>query len=218
MNTGFSNLDTLKQHLLAPALRPTVTYDVQLADLGLGIARQIENFCNRKFSRLAEVEIQAADRVRFMLRRFPVETVSLVELKLAEATGWKTLDAPPWNILQTIDQQSGILIFPDGNDVGPDYAQVRFTYTGGFWWELDEPDDDTYPNTMPAGATVLPDDLRYAWLLQCKHVWQTIDPRGVKIVGEGDKTRVVPQQVFGDMDFIPQVVSALRKYQRLNLT
>lgn len=219
MNAGFSNLDTLEQHLLAPALRATTTYDRQITDLGLGMAGLIEKYCNRKFLRVVgEQEIISADRVEFCLRRTPLESLALVELKLTEQDGWQQLDAPPWKILQTIDLKAGIVHFPEDDDLGEYYAQVRFTYTGGFFWEQAEPDDQgIYPTAFPAGATAIPNDLQLAWILQCKHVWQTIDPRGVKIVSDQKEGRAVPQQVFGDLDLIPQVKAALEKYIRWEL-
>ena len=214
MKAGFSNLDTLKQHLLAPALRAGTTYDVQLADLGLGIAGQIEQFCNRKFLRAVAVqEVFPADRCEFSLSRFPVETVATAEVKLTEADGWVTQTT---DFIRAIDQAAGI-INTGNRDVGPYYGQVRFTFTGGLFWNTLEPDDANFPDTLPASATALPDDLKLAWLLQCKHVWQTIDPRGVKIIADAKEGKAVPQQVFGDLDLIPQVKSALTKYQRMNL-
>ena len=215
MNTGFANLDTLKQHLLAPALRAGTTYDVQLADLGLGMAGLIEQFCNRKFSRLEnDTAVFPADRCEFLLPRTPLESVSQVEVKILEADGWVTQTDP--NFIRAIDQVNGIVDCGPG-DAGPYYGQVRFTFTGGYVWETLEPDDAAFPSALPAGATSLPPELKQAWLLQCKHVWQTIDPRGVKIVGEGDKNRVVPQQVFGDMDLVPQVKSLISQFIRYSL-
>ena len=215
MNAGFSNLDTLKQHLLAGALRATTTYDTQLVDLGRGMAGLIEQYCNRKFFRTVnDTAVFTADRCEFLLPRTPLESVSLSELKLAESAGWVTQTDP--NFIRSLNLANGIIDCGPG-DAGPYYGQVRFTYTGGYFWETLEPDDAAYPSALPAGAMALPDELKFAWLLQCKHVWQTIDPRGVKIVGEGDKNRVVPQQVFGDMDLVPQVKGLIGQFIRWSL-
>lgn len=215
MNTGFANLDTLKEHLLAAALRATTTYDEQLIDLGLGMAGLIEQFCNRKFSRLVnDTAVFPADRCEFLLPRTPLESVSLVEVKILEADGWVTQTDP--NFIRAVDLANGIVDCGPG-DAGPYYGQVRFTFTGGLFWNTLEPDDANFPAALPTGATVLPDELRLAWLLQCKHVWQTIDPRGVKIVAGTAEGKAVPQQVFGDLDLIPQVKSLIRQFIRYSL-
>ncbi|GEM_PF-1934768 len=216
MNAGFSNLDTLKQHLLAPALRPTTTYDVQLLDLGRGMAALFANFTQRRLAwMVGDTEIFPAAKAEFILSRFPITAVTLSELKLQESAGWVTQTDP--NFILALDLANGI-VNCGPSDVGPSYGQVRFTYNGGYFWETLEPDDAAFPSALPSGAAALPSDLYHAWLLQCKHVWQTIDPRGVKIVGEGDKNRVVPQQTFGDMDLIPQVAASLKQFIRYKLT
>ncbi|HAO80686.1 MAG TPA: hypothetical protein DCQ92_17280 [Verrucomicrobia subdivision 3 bacterium] len=214
MNAGFSNLDTLKQHLLAPALRAGVTYDVQLADLGLGMAGLIEQFCNRKFLRVEnDTAVFTADRCEFLLPRTPLESVSLAELKIAETDGWVTQTDP--NFIRSLNLTNGI-VDCGPRDVGPYYGQVRFTFTGGYWWGMSEPNDVDYPNNLPTGANILPGELKLAWLLQCKHVWQTIDPRGVKIVATAEG-RVTPQVSFSDLDLVPQVKETLAQFIRYSL-
>lgn len=211
MNTGFSNLDTLKQHLLAPALRASATYDFQLMELGLGMAAAVEQFCNRKLARVEnDVEIISADRCQFLLQRYPVESVSAIDLKMTEAGGWVSQTVN--DFLRTINQPAGIVNCPQGGDAGPWDAQVRFTYTGGYFWNTVEPSEAGYPAALPTGATALPSDLRLAWLLQCKHVWQTMDPRGTQIVAE-EKSKLS----MGDLELIPQVKQMLSKYVRMNL-
>jgi hypothetical protein len=218
MNCGFSNLATLKANLLAPALVTSTDFDARITTLGLGVAAQFANYCNRKFDRAVNAqEIFAADRVRFLLSRFPVESVSLVELKLAESTGWQQLDAPPWNILQTIDTKSGIIVFPNGNDVGPDYAQVRITFTGGFWWPVLDSGDAGYPDTIPAGANALPYDLIQAWLTQCRNVWNAMDKIGDKITEVGSNVRQ-PSEVIAGLDLAPAVKLTLNNFARYSFT
>jgi len=215
MNAGLSNLDTLKQHLLAAALRATSTYDVQLTDLGLGITGAFEQYCNRKFCRVVnDTAVFTADRCEFLLPRTPLESVSLAELKILEADGWVAQTDP--NYIRAINLANGI-VDTGPVDAGPYYAQMRFTYTGGFFWETLEPSDPGFPTAVPAGANVLPAELKTAWLMQCKHIWQTIDPRGVKLVADAKEGRAVPQQVFGDLDFIPQVKEILGNFIRYTL-
>ena len=210
MDLGLGNLDTLKRHVLAPALRPTTTYDLQLKALGLGIAASFEKYCNRKFARVVNDQfVCSADRDHTYVPRYPLETFTSIELKADINVGW---EMQPGLVLN-VNEASGLVYW--GAGISFQWAQMRITYTGGFFYETLEPDDAAYPSAPPAGAAVLPADLQFAWLLQCKHVWQTIDPRGTKIVAEEKLARAVPQQVFGDMDLIPEVISILVSYRRM---
>jgi hypothetical protein len=210
MNCGLGNLDTLKQHLLAPALRATRTYDVQLAALGLGIAASFEKYCNRKFARVEnDKHVCTADRDHTYVPRYPMEVFTSIELKADINIGWEMQTG----LVLNVNEASGLVYW--GAGISFQWAQMRVTYTGGFFFETLEPDDANYPSAAPTGAAALPDDLRLAWILQCKHVWQTIDPRGQKIVAEEKLARAVPQQVFGDMDLIPEVISILVSYRRM---
>ncbi len=210
MNTGLGNLDTLKQHLLSPALRAQTTYDVQLTALGLGIAASFEKFCNRKFARVvADQFICTADRDHCYVPRYPLEVFTSIEMNADINVGWEMQTG----LVLTTNPVSGLVYW--GAGISFAWAQMRVTYTGGYFFETLEPGDPNYPSAVPAGATVLPDDLELAWLLQCKHVWQTIDPRGTKLVAEEKLGRAVPQQVFGDMDLIPEVINILLSYRRM---
>lgn len=215
MNAGFSNLDTLKKHLLAGSTAKSDTrFDTAIAAIGLGAASQSENFCNRKFGRVEDdTYISSADRAEFSLPRYPIESLSLVELKTTEQDGWATLDQSPWDTLQSIENSAGLVRFPSDSDVGPYYAQVRFTYTGGYWWETAEPDDANYPSDQPAGSTALPDDLKLAWLLQCETVWAARDKLGMSLV---DKPEM--QSSIGKLDISPIVKQMLGQYIRYQLT
>lgn len=213
MNCGFSNLDFLKKQVLAKTMTSDKRFDIFIGAIGLGVAGQFAAFCNRSFSRVVnDQKIISADRVEFCLSRYPVESVSLVEMKLTEKDGWQQVDAPPWAILQTIDQAAGIVRFPEDDDLGPYYAQVRITYTGGYFWEQLDPDEAGYPTAMPAGAFALPDALRIAWLLQCKHVWANQDKLGTDILASGK----VASLRFPE-DFAPTVEQILGSFKRLQL-
>lgn len=214
-NAGFANLATLKAHLLASAQRTSTAYDAPIAAIGLGAAAAIAQFCNRRFERLAaDTEIIAADRVEFLLRRYPVEAVSKIELKLTEALGWEELVIN--DVVNTIDLESGIVHFAGRNDVGPDYGQVRFTYTGGYWWEQVEPDAGGYPTAQPAGSSALPADLKLAWLLQCEAVWMARDKLGVSVLTSGNSGDFVTGTI-SNLDLIPMVKKMLQQYIRFNL-
>jgi len=197
VNAGFSNLTTLKQTLLAKTISSDTRFDDFIAAIGLGIFGQIERYCNRKFMwQVGSQEEFQADRSSFVLERFPVVApITLVEYKQDEQTGWvvqpqntsaANLIAPAPLIIRSLDTKNGIIYFPDDDDCGEYYSAMRFTYTGGYFWEQLEPDDAAHPSAVPAGASLLPDSVRLAWLLQCKHVWKNQDKTGVDLLKSGD--------------------------------
>lgn len=210
MNAGFSNLDALKKHLLAPALVAVDKYDAVLQTLGLGVAAAFENYCSRKFARATGTEIIGADRLDFLLSRYPVESVSKIELKLIEAQGW--VDLVINDVITTIDQPSGIVHFAGSRDVGPHYAQVRFTYTGGYFWNTTEPNEAGYPAALPDGAAALPEALRLAWLLQCENIWTKKDKRGTGIVAKPDE-----QFDSSEIKLSPMVKDMINQFVRYQL-
>jgi hypothetical protein len=216
MNAGFSNLYSLKTQLLAPALVAATDFDARITALGLGVAAAMENYCNRKFTRQADDQyIASADRAEFTLPRYPLESVSLIELKTSEADGWQTFDKAPWAIVQTFDLPSGLVRLP--NDAGKYFAQVRFTYTGGFWWEQKEPADNGYPTTQPAGSNALPNDLQLAFYLQCKSTWESFDKIGDKISEVGSGSQFVTG-TLANLQLVPVVKQMLGQFIRWQIT
>ena len=212
MNAGFSNLDTLKKQLLANSLQADKRFDAALLAIGRGAAAAFERFCQRNFTRVVDgTEIIGADHVEFLLSRFPLESVSKIERKLTEAAGWEELVIN--DVVKTIDLASGIVRFAGSQDMGPHDAQMRFTFTGGYWWDTAEPDDEGYPTDAPEGAALLPDDIRLAWLLHCEGIWAKRDKLGTSIV---DKP--AQQSDTGTLELSPLVKQMLGDYVRYNLT
>ena len=211
MNAGFSNLDTLKKQLLAGTMKNDVRFDATILVIGQGVAGQFETFCNRKFMRVVgDTEILPADRCQFLLSRFPLEAITAVDLKMNEALGFESQS--PTTFYNTVGLKSGIVNCPEGADAGPWYAQVRFTYTGGYWWETLEPDDASFPSSMPAGASPLPQELFLAWVLQCRHLWSQIDKLGTDILKDGK-----PSSLRFPEEFAPTVQKTLGQFTRYNL-
>ena len=210
MNAGFSNLDTLKKQLLANTLKNDTRFDKLILSLGLGVATQIENACQRRFAlATGDTETFPADRAEFLLSRTPVTAVTLIELKIAEADGWVAQTDP--NFIRALNLVNGI-VDCGPEDCGPYYGQVRITYNGGYFWEQLEPDDTAYPTALPAGATPVPADLVNAWLLQCRHVWNQLDKLGTNILKAGeDKSLRFPE------DFAPTVEKSIGQFIRYKL-
>ncbi len=204
MNAGFSSLTALKANLLAKSLLTNTAYDQVITAIGLGMQGMLETFCSRRFQRAAGDQATfAADRASFLLPRYPVEGVTLVELQLDMADGFVAQDLAT---VQSFDPASGIVYMQAGADAGPYYATVRFTYTGGYWWDTSEDGS----GVMPAGATELPDELQQAWLLQCQEAWAKRDKIGVNIA---DK----PESKLSDLKMLPIVKEMVSDYKRMSL-
>lgn len=206
MNCGLGNLDTLKRHLLpAGTMAGEARFDAVITDLGQGVADEFENVCNRKFCRLVGATITfQADRASFVLPRFPVEAIAAVELESNGADGFV---AEELTLIQSSSPESGLVYLPERPDAGKYWGHIRFTYTGGYWFEVLEPDDEGYPSTMPATATALPNGLRLAWLNHCRQVWNVWDKLGLGLV---DKPSV--QTIIGELDYSPAVKRTLGNY------
>ena len=103
-----------------------------------------------------------------------------------------------------------VLKLPEPPDAGPYWGQVRFTYTGGFWWEELEPDDPGFPSVQPAGSCALPKALKLAWLNHCRAIWNAWDKLGTGLV---DKPGV--QTVIAELDFSKAVKRTLADYVQI---
>jgi hypothetical protein len=213
MNVGLGNLDTLKQHLLpSQTLLNETRFDTVIQHVGLGVAAGFERACNRKFARMTDATCTcSADRPHFHLDRTPVEDISKVELKEDEATGW----VEQLSLVLTRDDRSGFVYW--GGSLSTAHARIRFTFDGGYWFETLEPHEATYPSAMPATATALPDDLKYAWLLQCRQVWSTLDKLGSDILITGSSSQFVTG-TLSSLDLVPAVKQILNGYIRYQLS
>ena len=207
MNAGFSNLATLKAHLLTAELRALTDFNTQITALGLGVAAQFEKYCNRKFMRSAGATMTfPADNDHVILDRYPVEAVTKVEIKENSTDGF----VEEANAIENWDAASGWLTF--GAPLSTNLAVGRVTFTGGYFWEQLESTDQGYPTAVPAGSTAIPDDLKYAWLLQCKAAWDSQDRLGTGIAEKpGERSKL------GELDLLPAVKLTLAGYIRMAL-
>lgn len=209
MNAGLSNLETLKKHLLADTMAGTKQFDAVILAIGLGAAGMLEQYCQRKFALMQRAESFGADRVQFILSHTPLLTVDKTEFKQDETTGFVTQAA---SYIRTIDFDNGVIFLPEGSDAGDYWSLVRFTYTGGYFWEMLEPDNEVYPSQITAGATALPEDLRLAWFLQCESLWSKRDKLGVGITDKPDE-----QAKLDEIKLLPLVKQLLANYVKVNL-
>ena len=199
------SLNFLKGQLLAEALRVDTAYDAALTAIGTGVAGQFEQWCNRKFARVADDTCTfSADRDHFYLPRTPLESIASVELKTGHATDFAAIT----DAIANSDYHSGLIYFAGGVAHWSD--TVRVTYTGGFWFDTSE--DAT--GAMPEGATALPGELQLAWILQCQEVWNKKDKLGLGLAGtDPDK-----KPSFSTLELLPNVKETLAAFRRYQIT
>lgn len=214
MDLGLGNLVELKRQLLASALQNGTQHDAKLQAIGIGVAKSFEKYCNRKFGRaVADVYQFPADRDHVFVPRFPVEAVTAVEFRPSMDTGWLTQDLTC--VINRNDASGGIYF---AGVFGYWWAQLRVTYTGGFWYDAAETED----TAQPGGTTKLPEDLKLAWYLQCGKVWQSIDKLGAKITQGGPTGQAAgPGQLtegLMSIQLVPAVTQVLDAYKRYAIT
>lgn len=223
MNVGLSNLTTLKAQLLATTLQTDTDYDAKIITIGLGVAASFGKFCNRDFGwKQGAQEVTQGDRDHWYARRSPVAQFTNVELRYFLADAWTSIMGQPLSA----DEFKGLIAF--GYTLGTRPMQVRITYDGGYWWPQLDPTDPGYPDTAPAefatnaagldpSVFILPDDLLFAWITQCRKVWEAIDKLGTQIVRTGSNAHN-PADVLAGLDLVPEVKAILQQYVRYQLT
>lgn len=203
MSIGLGNLAELKAYLLPAAMLQRTDYDTPLSVIGKGVASGFDKFCNRLFQRASgTTETFTADRDHYIVARYPIESVTSIELLDNDSDGWETQDLT--GLINT-DHSSGRLFF--GYTFAETFSLGRVTYTGGYWID---PGDGT---SQPSGSTAVPDDLKFAWFTQCQHVWASRDKLGVAIAKPEQ-----PSSALSQLDLVPSVKACLREYIRYALT
>lgn len=211
MDLIFSNLSTLKTHLLAASLVAGTDYDTAITALGRGVAGSFEKHCNRSFVRAVAATYDfTADRCHVVLPRYPIETITKVELRETLTLGY--VDQGTVNdIILNISEKAGLVQLASA--LGDWQQRVRLTYTGGYHVNILEPDAMGYPTALPAGATALPYDLLFAWLLQCEHVWAQRDKLGTSVA-----EKAVSDGAVAHVELLPAVLTTLRSYVQLSFS
>lgn len=205
MDLGLGNLIELKRQLLAASLVSGTDYDSKITAIGQGVAAAFDCYCNRKFERVAnDTVIFSADRTHYFLPRFPVESVSAVAIKDDEAGGFVAQTVN--DVILVRDDACGQIQF--GTVLGVEMSKVKVTYTGGYWFDSTE--DGT--GVQPAGATVLPQDVKLAWFIQCREIW------GKDPLRTGISNKPTDPVSFTETEFVPQVTMILDRYKRYQMT
>ena len=98
-----------------------------------------------------------------------------------------------------------------GGWLGGRYQRLRFTYTGGFWFDTTE----DFSGTQPVGSTLRPDELFLAWLTQCEATWQLHDKLG-RSIAEGPESR--RNMNLSGLTLVPEVEATLKNFIRYQMT
>jgi len=213
MDLGLGNLSILKKFILPGSLASTASQiapDSTFIALGLGASAAIEGICNRNFGRkVGDIFLTDADRFNVILPRYPIETISAVDIKASDADGW--LSQQISSVIVRRDLNSGSLWFPYIQ--GVHWGTIRITYTGGYWYETLEPSDSGYPSTQPSGSTALPNDLQMAWLLWCSEIWNRRDKLGLGLANTPDQVVQIDKLTMPD-----PLDGMIRRYARMQLS
>ena len=206
MDLVFGNLAVLKAHVLGIGLTTSTEFDAVLTAIGKGVAGRLQGYCNRSFGRVAgQVDTFTADRDFWVTSRYPIEVVTSLEFMASGESAWTALSLSSY--VQSSLSGAGLVHF--GGKLGGEFDQARLTYTGGYWVDTKEPNEEGYGDAAPVGVTVKPDGLVWAWLTQCKEVWNRGDRLGT---GLADKTDAVGALV--GLKLVPEVEETLRVYRR----
>jgi hypothetical protein len=161
LSAGFATTTYLRSRLMPDEAAGESEWDAAVAALGKSVAAKFDSHCNRGFARVVdEVNTFEARATAWTLRRYPVESVSLVRTR-DTLDAYSAIAAGDW----WIDKEAGLL--ETRSVAGTQYEKLVVTYTGGYWLD---PRDGT---AMPSGATALPADVLESWVLQCQHDAET---------------------------------------------
>jgi hypothetical protein len=204
MNAGFSNLSFLKKRLLLASDTAGSAYDDAVAALGLSMAGYFESECDRKFARAAGVTYECGAEKRFaVVDRYPIESVTKLELRNTTTEGWVEQASVPVNFNRNAGVVTFTLLPATAGDV------VRLTYTGGFWWDTSEDNS----GTKPSGAEELPQALILAWVQACKFLWDrgSIEDRAKAGFGDAEIERFIT----GESKWPEFITGTLAKFRRV---
>jgi hypothetical protein len=198
LDAGFILLTALKAQVLPAAMQDDTDYDEQIAAIGKAVAGRMNRHTSRSLERAAAVT-EEFDALAFawVLSRYPVETVSGIVVKDTDGSV-SALTAGDWRL----SKKSGLIEI--NGSAGTRLESVVVTYTGGYWLDDGE--------TMPSGATPMPDDLLQAFVMQvqavCEHreIFRTIALR--------KEDRTASEAKLPDLRLIPEVVETLLPFRR----
>ena len=204
MNAGLSNLGFLKKRLLLASDAAGTAYDEAVAALGLAVFGYFETACDRKFARVVGDTYECEATTRYaVVPRYPLESVTKIELRSSTTEGWVEQTAVPVNFNKGAGVVTFTLLPASADDM------VRITYNGGYWWDTSE----DIIGTKPSGAEELPQALLLAWAQACKYLWDrgSIEDRAKAGFGDAEIERFVT----GESKWPEFVTAVINKFRRV---
>jgi len=202
MDLILGNRTTLKRWLLPDSWQSETTKDTVIAELGIGVARQIEGFCNRKFGRATSQvgPVMSADSRIYFCDRYPLEAKPTFEMRSSGSDTWTAQSG----VVSQWSADTGIVQFD--TPLGTHYDVIRATSTGGYWIDSAETGD----TSLPSGATLLPEGIKLAWLNQCRHHWTSFGMQ----VNLGEISAAMMVEIRQAYNLIASVKEGLAPYVR----
>ena len=195
-----TELCTIKQRLgIADA---DVKDDAILTNALLAVSARFDNEVNRTLARTVDAQDEfQGDETELRLAIYPVEAVTLFELKENETDGFVAQDPAQFEFVIRKDCVVSLV-----ERLGTWKNVLRVTYTGGFVLRPDQNDD----GSVPAGQTALPDDLEQAAVEQVVYWYQARNRLGlVSVSGDGGSI-----SQYAQLDLLPSVKAVLKRYER----
>lgn len=198
-----SSLTKLKQAILPDSMRASTMWDDTLTALGLGVADAIETHLDRKLGYVVgDTSLCDAQRIAVSVPRYPVAAWTAVDLQTTPEGTWDDVRASVSRYMSN----AGMLLFR--TPPGDEFATLRVTFTGGFWWDTTE----DASGEMPSGATALPASLFTAWSMQIQAHCNALDLFGAQ--SGKDVLGSASNLLTNAESFIPAVISLLKPHRR----
>lgn len=195
---GYRNLDWLKARLLPSDMDLGNDYEDDLASIGLSVAAMFDAATGRELRRNTAARHECpADVESVVLRSYPVESITSVTLVQGAYSSAVT------SSVQALHKASGIVDF--GGTIGSHLDRLEIVSSGGYWCE----DGDT----LPTGATALPDDLLSAWVQQVRAICEAENTFRAKGAGAPEK-KTGTAITLGDLTLLPGVRKVLQLHTR----
>ncbi len=188
-----TQLSTVKARLAL--LETDIQYDALLAGAIQAVSARFDFECNRTLARTENFQQEfEACACEIGAACYPVETVSLFELKSTEAESWVEQPLPRHIVRQRC-------VISLSAPVGSLRQQGRVTYTGGY----------VLPGAVPGpGQTILPPILEQAAVEQVAYWFQNRDRLGLSRIWEYHGT----YRDIVDLDLLSSVRAVLFQFTR----
>jgi len=176
------------------------THDEALTRAIEAVSARFDRECNRTLARTVDITQEfCADEIEIPAICYPIESVSLFELRSTVKAGWVAQASADYNVRSNCVISLTVPLVPHPPACVPSVARV--TYTGGY----------VLPGTaVAAGQTALPADVEWAVVEEVTGWYQQRDKVGLLREWPSGGTYLSLSQ----LPLLPEVSAILRRYQR----